>query len=150
MRTCIVLIMMLCAVEAVAQQPATFQKLKELPKGSNEIIITTTDSIDLAFKKISMLVMDYGLTIANSDKDLYFINTDAVPLNNYMFSTKASVRLKVIASGTSIILKGTGKNGVYEFQSENYHRKDVPNTVFAQLYEIATGYEGGTITTQKK
>lgn len=79
----LVLSVFLCA----AQSPETFLKLKELPKGDTDVIIKTTDDLDLAFKKMAMLVMDYGFTIANSDKELYFMNTEEASVNDYMFST---------------------------------------------------------------
>ncbi len=138
----LVLTVFLCS----AQSPETFLKLKELPKGDTDVIIKTTDDLDLAFKKMAMLVMDYGFTIANSDKELYFMNTEEASVNDYMFKTRVSIRMKKLDEGTQITLKGTGINGTFNFEAINKHRKDVPNTVFAQLYEIAIGYSGGTVS----
>lgn len=43
-------------------------KCKEFPKGTNIITINTADTINISFKKIASIILDYGFTIANSDK----------------------------------------------------------------------------------
>ena len=58
-----------------SQSDISLLKCKEFPKGSNIITLNTSDTINVAFKKIANIILDYGFTIANSDKDLYFLNT---------------------------------------------------------------------------
>lgn len=135
-----------------SQSDEILVKCKSLPKGATVVTISTPDSVNVAFKKIASLILDYGFTIANSDKELYYLNTDFASIGGYSFETKINVRLKPLNSGgTSILLKGEADSG-FIFQACNYQRKDVPSRAFAHMIAVATLYENGEIsaTTEKK
>ena len=134
-----------------SQSDISLLKCKELPKGANIITLKTIDSINVAFKKIANIILDYGFTIANSDKDLYFLNTDFVSFGGYTFKTKLNVRVKENeGGGTAIILKGEAINFYVSITPANYHRKDVPNRAFAHMLSIALKYEDSAISTSSE
>ena len=134
-----------------SQSDISLLKCKEFPKGSNIITLNTSDTINVAFKKIANIILDYGFTIANSDKDLYFLNTDFVSFGGYTFKTKLNIRVKENEGGvTSITLKGEAINFNISFTPANYHRKDVPNRAFAHMLSIALKYENAVISTSSE
>jgi hypothetical protein len=142
MKTLLIILFTLTLSTCFSQSDEILLKCKSFPKGTNVITINTKDTVNIAFKKIAGIILDYGFTIANSDKELYYINTDFVTIGSYTFKTKISVRLKPKTNGgTSIILKGESTNSGYSFPAYNYHRKDVPNRAFAHMLAIASKYE---------
>jgi hypothetical protein len=133
------------------QKDETFEKLKSYTKGANVVIISTSDNIDEAFGKIASLIMDYGLNIENSDKNLYYLNTEFSSLNNYAFQTKMNVRLKTENNLTKIIIKGEALSGQFKFApANNYKKGQVTSVCFAQMFEIAEKYSNGTVTAENE
>jgi len=133
------------------QKPETFEKLLNYEKGATIVIITTSDTIDQAFNKIGSIVMDYGFNIENSDRNLYFMNTEYTSIGRYSFKSKLMIRVKRQDNITKIIIKGESANGRFKFPAGNYYRKrELPSICFAQMFEIAELYDNGTISVAKE
>lgn len=151
MKTVYIFCLSFIFLSCYSQSNEALLNMKSYPKGTNTVSILTTDTIDLAYKKIANLILDYGFTIAQSDKELYYINTHYKSVLNNSFDTKIFVRLKENrGKGTIIILKGETTNSGFIFPAENYHRKDVPNRGFAHLLSIASKYENSEILVTKE
>jgi len=133
-----------------SQNKETITKLKALEKNANNVIITTTDTIDSAFKKMANIVLDKGFEIEKSDKDLYYLVTAFKSDPNYSFESRISLRLKKVGDTIQIILKGEVQNGGYKFEAVNSRFKTVISVGFAQLFEIAESYTNGYVTVVKR
>jgi hypothetical protein len=143
--------MLFPTIFVLGQKDDTFEKLKSYTKGANVVIITTSDNIDQAFSKIGSLILDYGLIIENSDKSLYYLNTEYTSLNKYSFQTKINVRLKTQDNFTIIIIKGEALSGQFKFTpANNYKKGQVTSVCFAQMFELAETYSNGTITVENE
>jgi len=133
------------------QKPETFDKLLNYEKGAKIVIVTTSDSIDQAFNKIALIIMDYGFNIENSDKTFYYLNTEYTEVGKYSISSKLSVRVKRQDNSTKIIIKGESANMGFKIPAGNYYRKkELPSICFAQMFEIAELYENGVISVAKE
>lgn len=148
----LLLTIVLCSIAFIsyAQKPETYEKLKAYPKGVTIIEITTSDSTEAAYNKMAMLVMDYGFNLENSDRSLLYFNTKPTSLGRHAYKAKLNVRVKKVDNATMIIIKGDALSGNFVFPSSNDHRKDVPSSSFAHMFEIAEQYEGGAITVRKE
>lgn len=141
----------LFAVNSFGQTDETLNSLKNYPKGVNTIYVDTPDSITLAYQKIAGLLLDYGFEIEKSDNLLFYITTEFSVVGGSFFHTQVKARLKQTSSGgTQIILKANGGNGGFLYPAVNFHRKDVPNSAFAIMLEVAKNYPMASISTAKE
>lgn len=141
---------LLLALNTFSQKPETFEKLASYEYGVNVIVISTSDSIELAFNKIAMILMDYGFGIENSDRALFYLNTELSSVGKYSFDSKISLRLKTQNDTTRIIIKGDAYSGGFKFRGANMQKKkQVPGICFAQMFEVAELYGNGIISVEK-
>lgn len=79
MKTILLAGLLLGAVPAFAQKaapaPALGQEAAEPFKGANVILVSTGDSVAVAYKKIGAAILGAGYTIDQADRELGFINT---------------------------------------------------------------------------
>ena len=150
MKKTLIVILFLFSLIISSQKKETFKKLKSYEKGAELIVLKTSDPIDEAFDKIASYIMDYGLSIDNSDRRLNYLNTGYTSLNTYDFRLKIKVRLMKNDTITKIVLRGDALKQTVGFTAANNHRKiSVIGVAFAQLFEFAEMYDNATITVEK-
>ena len=149
MKKILITILFLSSFIINGQKKETFKKLKSYEKGAELIVLKTSDPIDEAFDKIASYIMDYGLSIDNSDRRLNYLNTGYTSLNTYDFRLKIKVRLMKNDTITKIVLRGDALKQTVGFTAVNNHKKmSVIGVAFAQLFEFAEMYDNATITVE--
>lgn len=123
-------------------------------KGDNVIIISTTDSAAVAYRKIAMLLQDSGYTLAKTDKELLSLSTEMLDnrfYGNGTMSIAAYVRgdenAKVYINGSLMVAAISRTSSPIEFRG----MKGSPvKNAFDKMDEVAKAYPGGSVSYTKK
>jgi hypothetical protein len=99
---------LLTAAPVIAQTvPAAGQETAQPFKKANTVVIHTSDSLAVAYRKLAGVLLNAGYTIDRNDKELGFLNTKARPASNK--AAMQTLRASVIKTqeGADILLKGS-------------------------------------------
>jgi hypothetical protein len=100
--------LLMAAVPALAQKaPPAGQEAPQPFKKANTIIIHTTDSTTVAYKKIAGVLLGAGYTLDRADKELGFMNTKPRPTSTKNAVHTIRVAILPAQSGVDIQLKSS-------------------------------------------
>jgi len=88
-------------------------------KKANQIIIETSDSPDIAYRKIAGILFDNGIVIANSDKDLLMMSTEPIETHHAFGAVRYKLSIR-IEDGKKTKLKINGKFGTLNFNISQF------------------------------
>jgi hypothetical protein len=118
-------------------------------KGATTIILSTPDSLSVAYVKLSRLLLADGYIIDKTDKELAYINTD---YKNIQLNRGVELSLKIVitpnANGTIITERGAARMPYLgEFPAACRGANNSPvQRAWAELYRVSVLYPGATVS----
>jgi hypothetical protein len=107
MRHFLLAVLLAATTPALAQTvPPVGTEAAQPFKKANTIVIHTTDSTGLAYKKIAQAILEAGYTIDRADKELGFINTKAKTLAKSGTQNTVQANIKRVGAETLVELRG--------------------------------------------
>lgn len=94
-------------VQKAAPPPVTGQESAKPFKGANVILVSTSDSAAVAYKKIAAAILGAGYTIDRADKELGFISTKPRPTPKLNGLHAIRIAIMPMPAGASIQLRSS-------------------------------------------
>ena len=121
----------------------------EMPvKGTNLIVIETTDSIEVSFSKMIQILRNNNISIEDINEQFYSIRTGKegvkhgqYTLDVYLVQSSDLTQVKISGNVQATLL---GFEGVDEIEFKK-SKSNLYRATFDQMQEVALSYDGGIV-----